>query len=1566
MADFDLNKIKFRWVGDWVLSTSYTKDDVVRFQGKTYVCLLGHTSSATTIYPDLNLQAPNTRWELMFDGNQWRGDWLSNTQYHLGDIAKYNGYLYQCTTEHISTSIFAQGLVDNITDWTIVAATYNWLNAWTATMDDSSSAPQYYNLGDVVSYNGITYICIEKHIAGLYLELDQDKWSVVTRSDNWRYNWQASTRYSVDDIVKYGAISYRCITAHESSATLGLEQDQSSWEIFLEGIDYKGNWATSIRYKKFDIVKSSGSLWKATQGHTSTVSLRADQVNWAIYVPGLSYQERWDTIVEYAIGDIVIYGGYTYTALTNNNNSIPSVNGILQDTGDWELLVAGYRHLGDWINSTEYNTGDVIRDSGYLYIAVADSSAIKPDSNTAIWQVLVTGKKWKNNWQDNTEYSLGDIVTYAGVAYTCILRHQGTESNSRPDLDIVNTSENYWIVLIQGTASNVLTTVGDLRTHNGTDTERFEINIPGNLLKSVDGQLSWENLDEVPNTYYVSTTGTDTVGYGSTLASPFRTVKYACEFVLNNVDVDTTNTVIFIKTGSYDEILPIKIPRNCAIVGDELRSTVILPADSYEQSNMFFVNNGSGIRNMTLQGLSGVLGTPNQYFTSRPSAGAYVSLDPGTGPNDTSVWIINKSCYVQNVSTFGTGCVGMKVDGLLHNGGNRSIVANDFTQVLSDGIGYWASDLGRSELVSVFTYFCHIGYLSENGGILRATNGNNSYGTYGSVAEGTNSSETAITAEIDNRTLEAQVDIVHTDGSKIIAVGYKHAGQEYSSATASILGSGVDANAIYEEFRNGAISEIRTIDPADSTTPGGLNYQFLLNSAQTGSATSITLSAADGTGTSAKYVGMRIFINSGPGIGQYGYIASYNESTKIASVSRDSDDAAGWDHIYPGYPIEAVLDDTTRYNIEPLVSIAEPIFDSTVINTGTTANTYKFIVSDKDQKILVVPTALSETHAYSNDAGSTWLNITTAIETDGSIATGVIYSGQEFIITGGLSYYTSVGGALDNFNKSSAAANNYTGIASDGNGSVILVLDDGSVSYSTNHGSSYSPATGIAGIPSYGTGQFIIIGDNGDVAYSIDNGANWVTTTSALTASTWNSVAYGDGKFVVIGSANKVAYSHDAITWYESNIDNVDTFDTVSYGAGVFAATGNSSNLAKSQDGKSWKTYNTDSTSYALDNIRLWGGMVYMPLIQNWIVVANGSTWNTILLGASGFARAVVSSSRIQYFVIYDSGSNYLTAPVVTVFDPEATDFVDYNVRLADGVLCQPVIKNRGTGYVTATMNVTGNGFADIYQVGKTLNLKNVSLVPGPGANVIINGIDDVTYRLTKIISQTGTSPNFNLVVSISPVITNQNSPNHLESILIKEEYSQVRLTGHDFLDIGTGNINSTRYPELYLVGEDALNPRRPFNETVENGGGRVFYTSSDQDGNYRVGDLFAVEQSTGTVTINADLFDLDGLSELSLGGIQVGGSAVVVREFSKDGSFIANSNNIIPTQAAILKYLGSRISGGGADALTNTLTAGQVKITSTTITTTSNLQINIPVSTNMLGGIDGDYLAQQFFLAKN
>ena len=84
----------------------------------------------------------------------------------------------------------------------------------------------------------------------------------------------------------------------------------------------------------------------------------------------------------------------------------------------------------------------------------------------------------------------------------------------------------------------------------------------------------------------------------------------------------------------------------------------------------------------------------------------------------------------------------------------------------------------------------------------------------------------------------------------------------------------------------------------------------------------------------------------------------------------------------------------------------------------------------------------------------------------------------------------------------------------------------------------------------------------------------------------------------------------------------------------------------------------------------------------------------------------------------------------------------------------------------------------------------------------------------------------------------------------IREKYSNIRLTGHDFLDIGTGGISTTNYPDLngYTQQPDQSD------EVDDLDRGRVFYTSTDQDGNFRVGELFRVEQSTGKATLNAEM----------------------------------------------------------------------------------------------------------------
>ena len=68
--------------------------------------------------------------------------------------------------------------------------------------------------------------------------------------------------------------------------------------------------------------------------------------------------------------------------------------------------------------------------------------------------------------------------------------------------------------------------------------------------------------------------------------------------------------------------------------------------------------------------------------------------------------------------------------------GNRSMLANDFTQINDMGYGAVTINGGLTELVSMFTYYCYIAYYSVTGGQIRSVSGSNAHGVYALVAEG--------------------------------------------------------------------------------------------------------------------------------------------------------------------------------------------------------------------------------------------------------------------------------------------------------------------------------------------------------------------------------------------------------------------------------------------------------------------------------------------------------------------------------------------------------------------------------------------------------------------------------------------------------------------------------------------------------------------------------------------------------------------------------------------------------------------------------------------------------------
>ena len=1865
MAEFKISRLRYTWKGVWASSIAYNRDDVVRYGGGSWVCVRQHTASEFA--DDLAFTEgtqPLPAWTKMTDGYQFRNNWAASTLYNPGDTVLYGGVIYLCVISHTAESTFAA---------------------------------------------------------------NQDNWTVYVSLFNWTNEWVAETRYGIGDLVKYGGIVYRCTTEHTAGTVAqGLENDQFKWSIVHSNIEYRGEWVPNgTRYKPNDLVKYGGSILRCTVGHTTTGAIVSE--NFAIEFYGFNFNDEWDNSTYYAIGDFVKHGGYIYRANNNNYNSSPDTSMYQASNSNWSVISKGINFAGNWTSNATYKSGDIVRRGGNVYVALVDSS----DDGSSLdyldssnWEILIVGSNFRANWITNTQYFIGDYINFAGNLYSCNFSHVSSSENYPGDN---GSGFYYWDLVLLAGPNVAMDTRGDLLTFDFSRTAAGDTSTIGTTpvrISQLDGELLMPNAEdslvynqwgEIEKIIYVSSD--DSVAAdditdpqrGFSVFKPFRTIRFACEYIEHYRPTSTYLHTIKVSTGDYTEILPIVVPAGTAVRGEELRSVTVKPNPANESLNsdstymtavlnrisamvesilitdmllpgdptmvsppaspgntetpinnirvsfvppqfspittdelgfeiggdellrlvapsmeavdtikvlisqivnyinyhvndaditeptltgsndlhteqgfldaaicldvnreffiaeavaymqdefsfyefdldryqkdiaryidawiydlqydgnykslraaryyrnlilgsagedMFYVRDATGIRNMTLSGLIGTLpdpAPPLQYQI--PTGGAFVSLDPGWGPTHEEVWITTRSCYVQNVTTFGYAAIGQKIDGALHNGGNKSIVSNDFTQVISDGIGAWVSNNGRAELVSVFSYYAHIGMFADNGGKIRATNGNSSYGTYGTLADGNDPTESPTFGVINNRLTPATVvsALAGEANDEILLFEFGNAGEQYTTAEYRVVGSGVNASVIQEEFRDNAVFEfqVRNSPVNVGGTPGGGGYSLIGNNAQSGTSTTITL-ASSNENTEEELLGLRVIITSGDGTGQYGYVGGFNELTKVVNIFKETNGEPGWDHVVQGTPILGALNTSAVYRFEPRLIVDEPpyvVSGSNLITTqtyasiiygetqetfiavpaelgsGTTINVipsqalfniskvgrnYTVTLSSggagyADEQLLIIPGSLLGGTSPENNITITVKSISD--DSTNSILTfeyeGVGVSGKfiampaegnagrysydgtnwtSFTLPSSGDWYNSAAGentivAIQyNSNQAASSTNginwtarsmpairNWTGVAY-GSGIFVAIADDSNIGAYSLNGTSWVSTTLPAFGDStrnewvditYGKGKFVAVANSGNTA-AIGTFANGVLTWAPTlmdvsedsSALDWQSVAYGNQRFVVISSTGQIGYSFDGITWLPATMPSQDGstahfWRRIRYGQGVFFAIGNTGArdigedpttsptqyAATSYDGIHW-------TPRLLSQAANWASLAFGnpdvtlddSTISNnrpmWVLLSEdfSSQGCKVLTGARALGRVIIESGRVRSVRIWEPGSGYDLAPSYTIIDPNNTTDVYLNLRMGDKVLAQPSWINRGVSYKTSNTSVviTGDGYADIIPNGNFVTIQGVTVLPGPGTQFRFRGEENFFTVTTVEVETQEQDGTYTATFRVSPRLDYDYDLEHGASVEIRERYSQVRITGHDFLDIGAGNFVDTNYPELYTSGLPFF--KAPENEVVEFNGGRVFYTSTDQDGNFRAGELFAVEQSTGVVTISADFFNLEGLTELALGGVRLGGSGAVVREFSTDALFVADSNNVVPTQRAIKAYLQNRLNVGGADLLTASFIAGTVRVGPNLIGNTASLSVLIPVVANFAGigtygrpaGMRGSWLAQIMFI---
>ena len=254
-----------------------------------------------------------------------------------------------------------------------------------------------------------------------------------------------------------------------------------------------------------------------------------------------------------------------------------------------------------------------------------------------------------------------------------------------------------------------------------------------------------------------------------------------------------------------------------------------------------------------------------------------------------------------------------------------------------------------------------------------------------------------------------------------------------------------------------------------------------------------------------------------------------------------------------------------------------------------------------------------------------------------------------------------------------------------------------------------------------------------------------------------------------------------------------------------------------------------------------------------------------------------------------DTITDTITGATATILNVQySADKVYIENRVGDFEGGNPLTTSSGGNFVA--------DFGGSEQVdGFILIVDGLDEEPQPGGSVSLSD-DSISYVIQSV-SGTYVDNTSRMVIVLSQEKPTASAPGAI--VTIRYNYSQVRLTGHDFLQIGTGGVTTTNHPD------EPLQPPAQGNEINETFPGRVYYVSTDQNGNFRVGEFFKIDQATGTATLNANAFNLAGLTSLRLGsiGAQLGES---INEFSSDVTLGGNSNIAVPTEAAVKRYVDS------------------------------------------------------------
>ncbi len=212
------------------------------------------------------------------------------------------------------------------------------------------------------------------------------------------------------------------------------------------------------------------------------------------------------------------------------------------------------------------------------------------------------------------------------------------------------------------------------------------------------------------NVIYVAKNGND-ANDGRSLATPKLTIVGA-------MAVASSGTAVKVASGTYNEVCPIVMPPNVALLGDDVRSVFVQPHSSTPYADIFYMKGGTYVWGITVRN-----------FTAKVFS----------FPPDGSAGLFFVSPYIQNVTTFASNANATTVfiDGSLADPlSTRGMILGFITCINYGGKGLVMQNRAYSQTVNLYTIGCNVGIDVYSGSFLTLNGSDCGIGNIGIRATG--------------------------------------------------------------------------------------------------------------------------------------------------------------------------------------------------------------------------------------------------------------------------------------------------------------------------------------------------------------------------------------------------------------------------------------------------------------------------------------------------------------------------------------------------------------------------------------------------------------------------------------------------------------------------------------------------------------------------------------------------------------------------------------------------------------------------------------------------------------